>query len=119
MLNRLKQLRLEKNLKQSELAIVLKCSQQMISKYEKNYTTIPSIVEERAAYYFDCSIDYLRGLSDIRNLKIADSLSFEFYNLGIIKEGQAINREQLTLLRELLGVNKCFFKSLSIRPVLT
>lgn len=113
-MTRLKQLRLEKNLKQSELAIILKCSQQMISKYEKNYTLIPSIVEERASYYFECSIDYLRGLSDIRNPEVTDSLSVEFCNLGIIKEGQAISREQLTLLRELIFTNKSFFKVLSI-----
>lgn len=113
-MNRLKQLRLEKNLKQSDLALALKCSQQMISKYEKNYTLITSIVEERASYYFDCSIDYLRGLSDIRNPKVADSLTNEFNNLGILEEGQTINREQLTLLRELITINKHFFQMLSI-----
>ncbi len=117
-MTRLKQLRLEKNLKQSELAIVLKCSQQMISKYEKNYTLIPSIVEERASYFFECSIDYLRGISDIRNPKVSDSLSHELYQLGILKEGQAISKDQLNLLRQLLLVNKFFFKDLSTHQVL-
>lgn len=112
-MTRLKELRLEKNLKQSELAIVLKCSQQMISKYEKNYTLIPSIVEERASYFFECSIDYLRGFSDIRNPKVSDSLSHEFYNLGIIEEGQTVTKEQLTLLRELITINKYFFGNLA------
>ena len=113
MLNRLKELRLEKNLKQSELAIILKCSQQMVSKYEKNYTSISSIAEERASYFFECSIEYLRGISNIRNPQNDNSLTNEFCNLGIIKEGQVINAEQLNLLRELINVNKGFFKSLS------
>lgn len=117
-MTRLKQLRNEKKMKQSELALVLKCSQQMISKYEKNYTLIPSIVEERAANYFDCSIDFLRGISDIRNTKITDSLSVEFSNLGIIKEGQALSKDQLILLRELIEINQSFFKNLSFHQSL-
>ena len=66
-MNRLKELRLEKNLKQSDLAEILGCSQQMISKYEQGRTNLNGMIEEIAANYFDCSVDYLKGLTDIKN----------------------------------------------------
>lgn len=66
--NRLSELRTEKGLKQSDLAEIVGSSQQTISNYERGFiTTIDAAVEEALADYFSCSIDYLRGLSDIKN----------------------------------------------------
>lgn len=66
--NRLKELRLEAGLKQSDLAKIVGCSQQTISNYEIGASTnLDSIVEEAIANYFSCTIDYLRGLSSIKN----------------------------------------------------
>lgn len=108
-MNRLKELRLEKNLKQSELSKILGCSQQMISKYENGFTHLPCIIEERAARYFECSIDYLQCLTDIRNPEKSILLTNEFKNMGILKEGQSLNPEQIILLRQLISVNKSLF----------
>lgn len=77
-LNRLKELRLEKNLKQSEIANIFGCTQQMISKYEKGYTHLPCMIEDLASNYFDCSIDYLKGLTEIRNPSKSIMLTSEF-----------------------------------------
>lgn len=117
--NRLKELRLAVGLKQSELAKIVGCSQQTISNYETGFSTnLDSIVEETIANYFSCSIDYLRGLSSIKNPEeyINNDVSFlqkEFIKLGIIEEGEEISQEQLDLFRDLIKANKPFFKKLS------
>lgn len=61
---RLKQLRLDANLKQSELANILNTTQRRISyfemgKIEPDLHTLCSI-----AKFFDISVDYLLGLKD-------------------------------------------------------
>lgn len=112
-MNRLKQLRIEKNLKQSDVAKIFNCTQQMISRYEKSRTCIPSTLEEKFAIFYSCSIDYLRGLTNIRNPKEYDNILLCFSNLGIIKEGQEISPEPLILLKELINTNKSFFEHLT------
>lgn len=109
---RLKQLRIEKKLKQSDVAKIFNCTQQMISKYETSDTRIPCILEEKLALFYGCSIDYLRGLTNVRNSNTSSSILSPFYELGIMKEGQDISPEYLALLREFIGVNKCFFKDI-------
>lgn len=115
-MNRLKELRLEKNLKQSDLAKILGCSQQMISKYEQCRTNLNGIIEDLAASYFECSVDYLKGLTDIRNPEKSVILASEFKKLGILKEGQSLSNGQITLLRHLIDVNRGLFIRLS--PIL-
>lgn len=117
--NRLKDLRLSVGLKQSDLAKIVGCSQQTISNYETGFSTnLDSIVEETIANYFSCTIDYLRGLSSIKNPEeyINNDVTFlqkEFIKLGIIEEGEEISQEQLDLFRDLIKANKQFFKRLS------
>lgn len=116
--NRLKELRLEAGLKQSDLAKIVGCSQQTISNYETGFSiNLDSIVEEAIANYFSCTIDYLRGLSNIRNpeeyVNNAIFLEKEFIKLGIIEEGEEISQEQLDLFRDLIKANKQFFKRIS------
>lgn len=117
--NRLKDLRLSAGLKQSDLAKIVGCSQQTISNYETGFgTNLDSIVEETIANYFSCTIDYLRGLSSIKNPEeyINNDVAFlqkEFIKLGIIEEGEEISQEQLDLFRDLIKANKQFFKRLS------
>ncbi len=117
--NRLKDLRLSAGLKQSDLAKIVGCSQQTISNYETGFgTNLDSIVEETIANYFSCTIDYLRGLSSIKNPEeyINNDVAFlqkEFIKLGIIEEDEEISQEQLDLFRDLIKANKQFFKRLS------
>ena len=117
--NRLKDLRLSAGLKQSDLAKIVVCSQQTISNYETGFSTnLDSIVEETIANYFSCTIDYLRGLSSIKNPEeyINNDVAFlqkEFIKLGIIEEDEEISQEQLDLFRDLIKANKQFFKRLS------
>ena len=66
MVENLKKLRLESGLSQQQLANVVGVSQQSINKYE-NHGVEPDIATLIAfAKYFDTSVDYLIGITDIR-----------------------------------------------------
>ena len=64
---RLCSLREERNMKQNELAEKLNLKASAISKYEKGLTqpSIPTLM--KMAEIFECSVDYLLGLSAIKN----------------------------------------------------
>ena len=61
---RLKELRLSRNLSMYELAKELKINHSTVSRWENN-TIVPSIIQlYNIARYFDVSTDYLLGLED-------------------------------------------------------
>ena len=68
MKNRLSELRNENNLYQEQLAQVIGCSQQLISNYETcKVKRLPIEKKKKICDYFNCSIDYLRCRTNIRN----------------------------------------------------
>ena len=68
MKNRLYELRTEQHLFQEQLAQKINCSQQLVSNYETGkLRRIPVDFEEKLCNYFNCSIDYLRYRTNIRN----------------------------------------------------
>lgn len=64
---RLRQLREEKKLKQEELANILSISASAIGMYERNLREPDDELKLKISKYFNCSIDYLIGKTDIRN----------------------------------------------------
>ena len=66
-MNRLKFLREEKGLFQKDVADYLNCSIAIISMYEKEQRVMDVNIAQKLATYFECSIDYLLGKSDVRN----------------------------------------------------
>lgn len=66
-MNRIRQLREEKKITQVRLSIELEVSQENISSYEtgKYYPSVKSLLKLRDI--FGVSIDYILGLTDIRN----------------------------------------------------
>ena len=64
-MNRLKDLRKAQKLSQEELAIMVKCATATISKYEKGQRKIPDTLLPELCKIFDCTSDYLLGISDI------------------------------------------------------
>jgi transcriptional regulator with XRE-family HTH domain len=74
---RLKFLREEKGLRQSDLANKLGVSQQTISQYEKDVREPDSTMSKKIATFFGVSIDYLYGNSSERSPadKIKSALS--------------------------------------------
>lgn len=77
MKNRIRALRIEKNITQVRLSIELGVAQETISAYEKekHAPSLNSLV--KLADLFDVSIDYLLGRSDIRNPELKSSLRDE------------------------------------------
>ena len=66
MYQRIKDLREDSDLSQRELAQVLNCSQQAYSNYELGQRDIPSAILIQLAKFHNTSVDYLLGLTDIR-----------------------------------------------------
>lgn len=59
MYERIRELRVEKNLTQTEMAKILNCSQQVYSNYELGQRDIPTDILILLSKYYDVSIDYI------------------------------------------------------------
>lgn len=66
MQNRLKELRKNRRLTQEELGEIISVTQQNISKYENDVYEIPVDVLIKISHYFNVSIEYLLGLTEIK-----------------------------------------------------
>lgn len=120
MKNRLYELRTEQNLYQEQLAQKINCSQQLISNYETGkLRRVPVDFEEKLCNYFNCSIDYLRCRTNIRNeekysdtlIKIEKMIE-EFYLDNDTKKGskQDLTEEELANFLEILSNFKDILK---------
>lgn len=65
-MNRLKEIREDKDLLQKDIAMLLNISQTGYSKYEVETNDIPTEVLKTLAKYYNTSIDYLLCLTDER-----------------------------------------------------
>lgn len=65
-MNRLRDLREDKDLYQKDIAKYLNMSQTGYSQYETETNDIPTEILKKLAIYYDTSIDYLLCLTDIR-----------------------------------------------------
>ena len=76
-LNRLKQLRLERGLLQSDIAKVIKKSERIVGFYETGERDMNTETLSTLADFFNVSIDYLLGKNDIRNIE--DEFKFAYH----------------------------------------
>ena len=63
---RIRNLREDRDLTQTEIAEILNCSQRIYSNYERGDVDIPTEILIALAHYHNTSIDYLLGLTDER-----------------------------------------------------
>ena len=63
---RIRELREDKDLSQTEFACFLGMSQTGYSKYETGENDIPTAILIKMAKYYKTSIDYILGLTDVR-----------------------------------------------------
>lgn len=64
---RIKSLRLENNINQKDFAKYLNISNSTLSQYESNLRVPNDEIKKDIAKYFNLSMDYLMGLSNIKN----------------------------------------------------
>ena len=83
MTNRIKDLREDRDLRQSDLARATGIDQRTISNYETGKTSPDAYALIKLADFFDVSIDYLVGRT---NLDLSSDLRREAYINKIIKE---------------------------------
>ena len=65
-INRLKDIREDKDLTQSDIAKLLGTTQQQYSKYEIGFRAIPIERLDKLAEFYNTSVDYLIGRTDVR-----------------------------------------------------
>ena len=61
---RIRDLREDRDLTQSQVAKMLRCSQQVYSNYELGQRDIPTDILIKLSNYYNVSTDYILGLSD-------------------------------------------------------
>lgn len=66
MYKRIRDLREDRDMNQTEIAKILKMSQTGYSKYETGENDIPTSILIKLADFYDTSIDYLLGLTDCK-----------------------------------------------------
>lgn len=69
-LNRLKEIREDRDLTQFDVAKILNMSRSGYSQYETGVNDIPTKVLKELAYYYGVSIDYLLYMTDDRNCHV-------------------------------------------------
>lgn len=65
-IDRLKEIRQDRDLQQKDIAKILKTSQVQYSRYERGIRSIPIDKLALLAKYYDVSVDYLLGLTNER-----------------------------------------------------
>lgn len=66
MYRRIRDLREDKDMTQTQMATILNCSQRIYSNYERGEVDIPTEILINLAKYHGTSTDYLLGLTDIK-----------------------------------------------------
>ena len=85
-MNKLKILRKEKNISQKEIAQMLKISQNGYSQYETETRIIPITLLKKLANYFNVSLDYILGLTNIKDKYPISKIIHTNYNMNRLKE---------------------------------
>ncbi len=98
--NRLKALRIEKNLRQDDLAKILNISRQSVSNYE-NGARFPKdeMLLHNISSFFNVSLDYLLGATNIRC-----DFSYKGHNVLLEEKENSYSCDKKAALEELFGV---------------
>ena len=104
MLTNLKKLREEKGLSQQKLAVFFDLTQQSIHKYETQDVEPDISTLKRMADYFDTSIDYLVGYTDIRH-KIEPVTAFDLNKseLKLVEQYRLLSTKSRKIIDDLVS----------------
>lgn len=70
-MNRIKELRTERKMKQAELAQLLSCTPTAISNYETGFRSPDIETIHKLCEIFGCTADYLLGRSEVRSFELS------------------------------------------------
>lgn len=98
-MNRLKQLRLEKNLLQSDIAKIINKSDRAVGQYEREERDPSSETWTILADYFGVSLDYLLGKSDIRN---TNKINLEDIDIAFATGIKGLNKENKEIAKNII-----------------
>lgn len=103
MKNRIKQLRRNRGIGQTVLALEIGITQQTLSNYEHDIGLIKADILKKLAQYFDVTTDYLLGISAVKKnteeLMKPDNTLDEYYNfLEAYKELDKYDREMVWMI---------------------
>ncbi len=103
-MNNLKKLRKEKDCSQKDIAKLLKISQNGYSQYENEIRSIPIFLLKNLAIYFNTSLDYLLGLTNIQTKYLPSKIiptSYPDNRLKEIREDRDLNQKKVADLLEM------------------
>ncbi len=100
-MTRLNHLREDADMRQKELAAILNVKPSAVSKYENGITMPPIPTVIQIADIFHVSVDYLLGLSSVKNPYSADS--FTPKEAEIIAKYRKLTRENQIRIDERIG----------------
>ena len=86
-LDNLRKLREEKNITQVKLSTELEVSQELISRYELGSSFPQPQMLIKLANYFNCSVDYLLGVTDVRT-----PVKYLVSNVTNVKNAEILNK---------------------------
>ena len=95
---RLIDLREEKNMTQADLALLLKLGQGAVSKYENGKSEPPVDTLIEIATHFEVSVDYLLGLSSLKNPYSSDTFT--------PKETEIITKYRMLMLENKIRIDE-------------
>ncbi|HGI2032318.1 TPA: helix-turn-helix domain-containing protein [Streptococcus agalactiae] len=102
---RFKNLRLEANLTQKQLASILHTSQQNIGFYEKGKRKPKNEILTEIASYFNVSTDYLLGNTNIKNTNMIDEAKLDkAINDSLGFNGKPATLEEKENMKEVLRI---------------
>ena len=85
---RLEDLRIDHDKTQQEIADLLFCQREVYRRYEKGTREIPVWAVIRVAEYYQCSTDYLLGLTDLKESRTELKQFAEPQKICTIPEGE-------------------------------
>lgn len=108
--NRVKELRTERNLRQTELAEKVNTTQQTISRIENGENTLPADTLIALANFFGVSIDYILCLTDSRRTSEAqidynNTLEKNYRLCKVYEQLSVLNQDLIYTLIEQLNNN--------------
>lgn len=115
---RIKQMRLEMKLKKSDFAKKINISSSAVNLYENGQRIPNDNIKKRICNFFNCSLDYLCGITDIKDsfkdkcIEDVFEIKITLKKLDIIKDNENLSREQLEYLKKLIEINAPFIKNI-------